>query len=25
MKMVVEGKATIVGKDKHGRRIYKLR
>jgi len=25
MKMVVDGKAQIVGKDKFGRRIYELR
>jgi len=24
MKMVVEGKATVIGKDEHGRKIYEV-
>ena len=25
MKMVVEGKATVIGEDKHGRKIYEVK
>lgn len=25
MRMVIEGKATIVGKDEHGRKVYELK
>jgi len=25
MKMVVDGEATVIGKDKHGRKIYELK